>query len=354
MNDEINKKKLKLVTVVWTILFLLTAYLLVLGSVIYFSPSAEKWMRNKFIRKTAQIIPYPAAMVGKNFISTDKLLKNFDAVEKFYEGQDFSDLGMRVDFSTTDGKKRLRIKEKEILGKLIEDAVIKTEAKKRKIVLTDDLINQAVDRKLKEYGAENQLKDNLQKLYGWDMEDFKENIVAPDLYKEKLAQEIRKNEISFSEAKNKISAAQKELADGAKLSDIAKKYSQGESAQEGGVLGWFSYSQMLPEVAEIVFKLEKEKNSEIIESAIGYHIVRVDEKKNENGEEKVKVSQIFIRTESFPEWLLQQEKNYRVFIPFNEFKWDSEKGEVEFMDEKMRSFEKNLLESGASDPSIIF
>ncbi|HRY82103.1 MAG TPA: peptidylprolyl isomerase [Candidatus Moranbacteria bacterium] len=349
MNNK-KEKIIQLKTIFKTIAILLVIYILAIGAIIYFFPKNE----NKIVRITASIIPYPVAISKSGIVTESKLSSQLLSAKKFYENQDFSQVGLRVDFSTEDGKKRLAIKEKNILNKLIDDSIVETEAKKRGIKITEELIDQEVDRKLKEYGTGEYLKDNLEKLYGWSIDDFKKNIVKPDLYQEKLFADIKKTDSSFAEAKKKIEEAQSDLKKGVIFSEVAKKYSKGESAKNGGALGWFSSEQMLPEVAEVIFSLEKNKQSEIIESPIGFHIVKLEDKKVQNGENMAKISQIFIPTETLNDWLSGVKKNYKMFVPIRRFFWNNETRQVEFRDKTLKDYEADLLKNPINDPSIIF
>lgn len=354
MGDKKIEKKVKLSTVIWSCFLIFLFYLAAIGGMIYFFPLSEGLINNSVIRKTAKYVPYPAAIIGTKLISINDLLNRTGSVKKFYENQDFSDLGMRVDFSTEDGEKRLQIKERKVLGKLIEDAILESEAQKTGIKITNEIVDQEVDRKLKEYGAGEYLKENLEKLYGWSLDDFKENIVKPDLYKEKLFSKIRENDPSFKSAQEKIGQAQKDLKENMELGEVAKKYSEGSSSQEGGELGWFSLDQMLPEVALPVYNLEKGKNSDIIESSLGFHIIKKEDEKTENDVYMAKISQIFVRTQPFSEWLLTKEKEYNVLIPISSYQWNKEEGEVEFKRDNMIEYEKELMKNAPNDPSIIF
>jgi len=343
-------KKVKLITIFWVFLIFLAIYIISVGVIFCFYPTTE----NKIVKKTTQYIPYPAAMVGAHFITFAQLADELSAVKKFYQNQDFSQMNLRVDFSTSDGKKRVKVKEKEILEKLIDNTVIESEAKKRDINLTPALINEEVDRKLKEYGAGDHLRNNLEKLYGWNLEDFKNNIVEPDMYRTQLFAKIRSTDPSYVTAKKKIEEAQSKLANGESFTDVAKNYSDGQSAKNGGELGWFNASQMLPEVAVAVFNLDKEQQSQIIESSIGYHIVRVEDKKTENEVPMVKVSQVFVRTQSFADWLAKTEKNEKIFVPIWEFRWNNQTAQLEFRSAEMKNFEKNLFKNSPNDPSMMF
>jgi parvulin-like peptidyl-prolyl isomerase len=242
------------------------------------------------------------------------------------------------------------------IKQILESARGKTEseAKKRNIYITSDIIDQEVSRKLNEYGTSDYLKENLQKLYGWNTDDFKENIVGPDLYKERLAENIKKNSSDFIEAKKQAEAAATDLKNGMSFSEVVKKYSQGDSAKNEGELGWFNAEQILPELIMPVFNLGKNQMSDVIESSVGFHIVKLEDKKIEDNVQMVKVSQIFLRTQSFSDWLNEVEKDYKIIIPMKEFKWNSEDRTVEFRDKEMKDYEQELLKNPVNDPSILF
>lgn len=347
--DEKKEKEIKTSTIIYAAVFAILVFLVFIAAAIY-----GFGMDNKLIQKTAAIIPYPAAILGTDMITLNKLNDRTASVKRFYENQDFSDLGMRVDFNTDDGKKRLKIKEKYVLNKMIEDLIVENESKKRGIVLTDEIISQEVDRKIKEYGSESYLRENMARLYGWSVEDFKKNIVRPDMYQEKLLEYIKKNDPDFQKATDEISKAKNDLDSKQSFSEVAKRYSQGDSAKNGGLLGWFNVTQMLPEIAEVAFSLEKGKSSDIIESSIGYHIVKVEDKKNEDGVDFLKISQIFVRTETLGEWLGKQEKGMHIYIPLKDFYWDSEKLDVEFSSQDLKNFEENLQKNSPDDISVMF
>ena len=344
-----TKKQIKLSVIVRSLLIVFALYILLIGSLLYFTA-----FDSALVRSTVKYIPYPALMIGTDMARVSEVKEKLDSVKMFYENQDFPGLGARVDFSTPEGEKRLKVKEKYLLNKIIENKLIEKECEKRGIKLTDEIISQEVDRKLKEYGSEKELKSNLKKLYGWTVADFQENIVKPDMYKEKLIASFKNNDPSTIQAKNKIEAAEKELEARSDFSEIAKKYSEGESAKESGDLGWFSAPEMLPEIATIVFFLKEGETSSIIESSLGYHIIKVEEKKTEEEIDMVKLRQVFTRTKTLADWLEEKsaETNVRVFL--RDFYWDKEKGQLEFKDETMRNFEKELQENFSGDVSVIF
>ena len=104
------------------------------------------------------------------------------AIRKFYESQDFEKIGMRVDFSTDQGKKRLQVKEKGIINKLIENKVIENLAKARGINLTDADVATELESNIQQFGNKDNLMSDLARLYGWTLDDFEQKVVKPEMY----------------------------------------------------------------------------------------------------------------------------------------------------------------------------
>ncbi|MBA7481742.1 Peptidyl-prolyl cis-trans isomerase D [subsurface metagenome] len=78
-------------------------------------------------------------------------------------------------------------------------------------------------------------------------------------------------------AKKEIEEIQKKLEKGADFTTLAKKYSQDTpSAEKGGDLGFFTYTEMIPSFSRAAFSLEKEGEvSGIVKSPFGYHLIKL-------------------------------------------------------------------------------
>lgn len=94
-------------------------------------------------------------------------------------------------------------------------------------------------------------------------------------------------------AKKKAEEIIKELNEGAKFADLAKKYSKDSSASNGGDLGWFGQGKMTKPFEDAVIALETNKYTESpIETEFGYHIIL---KTGEKAKEKLTVLRNDIR-----------------------------------------------------------
>ncbi len=78
------------------------------------------------------------------------------------------------------------------------------------------------------------------------------------------------------EAKAKEIAAK--AKGGADFATLAKENSK-DSAEDGGDLGYFTKDQMVPEFAEAAFKLEKGQVSDPVKSQFGWHVIKVEDKR---------------------------------------------------------------------------
>lgn len=71
-----------------------------------------------------------------------------------------------------------------------------------------------------------------------------------------------------------------ELKKGADFAELAKKKSKDPGASDGGDLGFFTKEQMVPEFSAAAFKMEPGQLSEPVKSAFGWHVIKVEEKRN--------------------------------------------------------------------------
>jgi peptidyl-prolyl cis-trans isomerase C len=91
--------------------------------------------------------------------------------------------------------------------------------------------------------------------------------------------EVRASHILVA-SEDEAKAILAELKKGADFAELAKKKSKDPGAAQGGDLGYFTKDQMVPEFAEVAFKLEPGKLSDPVKSQFGWHIIKVEDKRD--------------------------------------------------------------------------
>jgi len=103
---------------------------------------------------------------------------------------------------------------------------------------------------------------------------------------------------SQDEEKVKVEAIEiKELLDeGEDFAGLAEEYSQDEgSAAKGGDLGWFGKGDMVEPFENAAFSMEIGEISDPVKTRFGWHLIKVLDRKTEQGEEKINASHILLK-----------------------------------------------------------
>jgi peptidyl-prolyl cis-trans isomerase C len=90
--------------------------------------------------------------------------------------------------------------------------------------------------------------------------------------------EVRARHI-LVETEDDAKAILAELKKGADFAELAKQKSK-DPGTNGGDLGYFTKDQMVPEFSEVAFRLDKGQLSDPVKSQFGWHIIRVEDKRD--------------------------------------------------------------------------
>ena len=219
-------------------------------------------------------------------------------------------------------KKELEAKMKEVRGRFPSEDQFKAALKRTG--MSEDLIRSQLERALA-------IEKYIEVTFGSKVNVTQKE--AKEFYQEHAKQFMEPEQVRAShilikipsgadkaqreKALKKIKEIQEKAKKGEDFAELAKKYSDGPSAQRGGDLGFFPRGRMVKAFEDAAFSLETGKISEIVETQFGYHIIKVTEKK-EAGKipfEKIK--------DRLVEFLKDQEVRKQVVAHLNTLKKDA-------------------------------
>jgi peptidyl-prolyl cis-trans isomerase C len=154
----------------------------------------------------------------------------------------------------------------KIVAKAAEDKKIENnEDFKKRLAFTRNRL--LMDNLLAVEGKSATTDDAMKKVY----EDASKQITGE--------QEVHARHI-LVESEDEAKTVADELKKGADFAELAKKKSKDPGASDGGDLGFFTKDQMVPEFSTVAFALEPGKISDPVKSQFGWHIIKVEEKRN--------------------------------------------------------------------------
>jgi len=162
-----------------------------------------------------------------------------------------------------------------LVNYLIDMKIVAKAADDRKLGDSDDF------KRHLDFARQRLLMDTLLNADGKAaLTDEAEHKVYDDAVKQVAAEpEVHARHI-LVETEEEAKQVEEELKKGADFAELAKKKSKDPGASDGGDLGFFTKDQMVPEFSAAAFSLEPGKISDPVKSQFGWHIIKVEEKRN--------------------------------------------------------------------------
>lgn len=262
------------------------------------------------------------ATVNGKAISEKEFTENYKVYERMYKQQLGEEALKKTDKDGVSFKDKLK---ENILEKLIVDELINQEIDNKKIVITDEEVNNLYEQTIKDMGGQEQYEEFLKQQNITD--DFIKDSIKKDYKQQKLEEAFYKdNKVTEEEIKDfydankerliKYSLSQimadneedaKKLYDkleaGEDFAELAKNESSDTySAANGGNMGEVQASTMPEEFLNAVSTTEIGSYSKVFKSDMGYHIVKVDDKKDQLEDLRTEIEQT-IKSQKFIEYM---------------------------------------------------
>jgi peptidyl-prolyl cis-trans isomerase SurA len=97
-----------------------------------------------------------------------------------------------------------------------------------------------------------------------------------------LAEKRRLDKGEIAAIKKRIKKIRSEVINGADFGEMAKKFSEGPNRERGGDCGFFKKGDLMEEIERACFPLKVGETSPIVQTDIGFHLLRVSERENGN------------------------------------------------------------------------
>ena len=130
-------------------------------------------------------------------------------------------------------------------------------------------------------------KDEIQKYY----DEHKAEFMRPEqvVLRSIEVNTAGKDEAEVAELRKKAETARKRIMDGEDFGEIAKRYSDGSTAKQGGYLGEYKRGELSKELEDTVFKMKRNDLTEVMETKQGFLIMQVMEHYDEGEQSLAKV-----------------------------------------------------------------
>ncbi len=106
--------------------------------------------------------------------------------------------------------------------------------------------------------------------------------------------------------------------DGEDFAELARVYSEGPSGPQGGDLGFFGRGSMVPAFEDVAFGLEVGQVSAPVKTEFGYHIIKLEDRRTENGEPQIHVRHILLEVKASEQTLVELESRVRELADLTE------------------------------------
>lgn len=227
---------------------------------------------NTFLYRATQVVPFPIAKTGSNFVDYENYLFELRHYIHYYETQ------QQLDFSGSASQQLIQFR-KQALNDVINNSYIKMLARQNGVSVSGREVNSRIAevRNQNRLGSDEKVfNEVLRDYWGWSESDFKRSL-KDQILAEKVDAKL---DTATTDRANQALA---ELKQGQDFSAVAKKMSDDPAARSNGgdygVAITKDNPNIPPQVTEALFSLKPGQTSGIIDAGSTLEIVHIDKVK---------------------------------------------------------------------------
>lgn len=231
------------------------------------------YQHNTFLYRVTQVVPFPVAKVGGDYVAYENYLFELRRQIHYYEEQQGEEAN---DFSTTEDKEQLAEFRKQSLTSVIDFAYVKKLAARHGVKVS----GKELDARLAQMREQNRLgssdkvfADVLRDFWGWSVADFRRSL-NDQILTEKVTAKLD------TEATAKANNALTQVKSGADFATVATQTTEDlASKASGGDYGFpitKSNPNVPPQVVDVLFRLKPGQTSGVINTGKALEIIKLE------------------------------------------------------------------------------
>ncbi len=257
----------------------------------------------EFTYRVTQIIPFPAAKVGKHYVSYENYLFELRRYMHYYRTQ------QQVNFSSDSGKVQLARYKPKAMQKVIDAVYVKELARKNDISVSEAEVNDALNmlRVQNRLTSDKDLASVINRFYDWSIDDLKRQLRL-ELLAQKVAAALD------DETADKANDVLRQVTAGGDFASLAGQHSFDQATKgNGGQFGDTAIAAGSQEVSPIIIRelsrLKPGEVSPIITTPTSFEIVKLLEV---DGAGKYKAAHIEFRFKEISTYLTKEATKTKV------------------------------------------
>ena len=226
----------------------------------------------------------PVAIVNGEKVSYAEFTEDVETLSNFYAVQSNS-LPPGTPVPTEEEIKTL------VLDRLIQTVILYEVADDLGVSITSEAVDAEYALMVQSAGSEEIVLSELQELYGWGSQQFKEKVLEPYLIQQGIQAVLKADQGRLAGAEQRANEAFERVNAGEDFATLAVELSEDPTTgSQGGSLGWFGRGAMVPEFETAAFALASGVVSSPVLSDFGYHLILVHETEEDDEGVRVRVN----------------------------------------------------------------